>query len=709
MVNLYGELTPESGFRTGLASKKREKKEAPLMDINAPASELKNIGPHRLALLRRMGIRDVLDIIEHFPKDYEDRTKIVEPSEAASGEFNAVKARVAKPAENAPSNGKIVTSLALSGEDGALSAIWINQPYLSRQFRRGETYIFGGRVEEFFGKKTMRAPDFEKCSSKPLLSFGRITPVYPVTAGISQKMMRGFIKTALDGVRGGIVDRVPERTRLKYGLCEKESAVFGVHFPKSAREFSEARARLAFEEMFVTMCALIKMKGELRSVSRFTCEKTDVSPFERRLGFSFTAAQRRALDEIEADMRSGYVMNRLVQGDVGSGKTAIMAAAAYIAVKNGGQAAIMAPTEVLARQHMKFFESAFAPLGINAVVLVGSLNRREKSQALSDIEDGSVQIIIGTHALIQPRVAFYALSLVITDEQHRFGVAQRAALANKGLSPHSLVMSATPIPRTLGLILYADMDISIIDEIPPGRVPISSYAVTSAYRRRVFAFIEKEARNGGQAYVICPAIDNEETQSVIRYADMARKLMPGLTVARLHGKMNAIDKNDVMARFARGEISVLVSTTVIEVGVNAPNATVALIENAERFGLSQLHQLRGRVGRGQKKSYCVLITDSESETTKRRVKAFTDTTDGFAISELDLDLRGPGDFFGVKQHGLPEFKIVNLYRDISALKIAQEAAKDTLDRDPRLILEENAALAQAVERFLKRAETAAVL
>jgi ATP-dependent DNA helicase RecG len=664
----------------------------------------KNVGPQRFALLKRLGIYTIGDIIGHFPRDYEDRTKIVQPSESVTDAFNVVAGKITEQAINSVSKGRIITTLTIRDKSGAIEAIWFNQPYLNRVFRRGESYVFGGRVEESRGKRVMLAPDFERTKGAPSLSFGRIIPIYPATAGVSQKLLRGLIKTALDETRGKIPDIMPVSVVGEFELRPKERAVFDIHFPTSKEDFSAARERLVFEEIFVARTALLKMKSELRSVSNFVCRDTDAAPLLKNMGFTLTNAQTRAINEISDDLRSGYAMNRLAQGDVGSGKTAVMAVAAYIAVKNGGQAAIMAPTEVLARQHGAYFAALFEPLGIKTATLTGSANPREKAKILAETEDGANDIIIGTHALIQRRVVFHALSLVVTDEQHRFGVRQRAALANKGFSPHALVMSATPIPRTLGLILYGDMDVSVIDEIPPGRAPISTYAVTSAYRRRIFAFIANETRAGRQAYIICPAIDAETEQSVVRYIETAREAMGGVKIACLHGKMSATEKNSVMTGFADNDISVLVATTVIEVGVNVPNATIMAIEDAERFGLAQLHQLRGRVGRGREKSYCVLITDSASETTERRVKALTDTADGFAISELDLELRGPGDFFGVRQHGLPEFKIANLYRDMPTLKRAQTAADALIARDPYLALSENTALASAVARFFDKTD-----
>jgi len=493
-------------------------------------------------------------------------------------------------------------------------------------------------------------------------------------------------------------------------LCDRNFAVLNIHFPEDDDSFFIARRRLVFEELFVLQTSLLKMKASVnQGKTGLVIENTDAEKeIIKAIGFKLTNAQKKVIDEIKADFASGKVMNRLVQGDVGSGKTAVALITAFISIKEGFQSALMAPTEVLAKQHYYSFKSVFEQFGIKVVFLSGTMKKKEKTEALNAIENGNAQMIIGTHAVIQKGVVFKRLGFVVTDEQHRFGVNQRIMLSQKGDNPHVLVMTATPIPRTLALILYVDLDISIIDELPPGRHEIETRAVSTSYHKRIYTFIKKEIDKGRQAYVVCPSIEESEkreTEAVIEYA---QKLMDdefkNYKVAVLHGKMKNDEKQIVMEDFSKGCIDVLVSTTVIEVGVNVPNATIMLIENSEMFGLSQLHQLRGRVGRGSQQSYCILVSDSKNKVTVERMKVMQKTSDGFVISETDLNLRGPGEFFGTRQHGLPMLKIANLYKDIDILKEAQVAAAKIIEKDSDLKLDENSLFKEKIQLFFENSE-----
>ena len=718
------------------------------MDI----AKLVGIGAKRAQTLRAMGINTVMDLINFFPRDYDDRSQIKTVEELIPGAVNTIRGAL----EDEPENinpprralGKrplTITRAVLKDATGRLDLVWFNQPYLKKYFRVGQEYIFTGRVRlDFKNRLQMESPDYEPCGETQL-SGGRIVPVYTTPKGFSQKTFRALIFQAL-GVCGkqedGLLskDNLPLQIRQAYQLCDRKTALFNIHFPGGIGEqlaetttkakalehitgsepgqtFMAARRRLVFEELFFMQMALFALKDANTEAAGVRLTNTDYTPFIDSLPFTPTNAQLNVLAEINGDFKCGVRMNRLIQGDVGSGKTVVAMTAAYLAIINGYQAAIMAPTDVLAQQHYKDFGNYFEPHGIKTVLLTGSLTAKARREALAEISSTPAIMIVGTHALIQPGVEFARLGLVITDEQHRFGVNQRFQLSKKGEHnsvchvpsgpisrpdkfsvgcktqpteinetkaplPHTLVMTATPIPRTMALILYGDLDISIIDELPPGRQAIKTYCVDSRYRERVHEFIRKEAEAGRQAYIICPAIEDtageNETASALRNVlDYTRELsaaLPGLAIACLHGRMKPAEKQEIMDDFKTGKTHALVSTTVIEVGVHVANATLMIIENAERFGLSQLHQLRGRVGRGTAQSYCVLITDAKNQITKARMKAMTETTDGFRLAELDLEQRGAGDFFGTRQHGLPDFSIANLYRDMDILKLAQSAA-----------------------------------
>lgn len=657
------------------------------MEKNSPITELKNIGEQRAKKLNRMDIFTIEDLLEHYPRDYKDRSRIVSICDLEENEENTFIARVKGEGTTGRHGRLTFTKVRVYDKTGEISLLWYNQPYMKTALQVGEAYLFTGKIQSKHKGREIVSPEYEKIGEN--FAGGSIVPVYPLVAGLSQKMLRGFLSEALSEVHGTLPEDLPMWIRQKYHLAERNFSVQNIHFPHTEEAFYDARRRLVFEEFFLLQTALFSLRQDLLcSYEGVKLEKEEALSFgEGRLPFTLTNAQKRVLMEIQKDMTSGKVMNRLVQGDVGSGKTAVAMLAAYWVIENGYQAVIMAPTEVLAEQHEKSFREMMEPLGISVVLLSGSLKAKEKRERLAQIADGSAKMIVGTHAVIQKGVEFDNLGLVITDEQHRFGVRQRGALGEKGNHPHTLVMTATPIPRTLALILYGDLDISVIDQLPPGRKKIDTLAVNSSYHQRIYAFLQKQVEAGRQAYVICPMIEENEkleVEDVLSYTEKLQGELPDCRISCVHGKMKAQEKQEIMEQFSKGEIHILVSTTVIEVGINVPNATVMLIENAERFGLAQLHQLRGRVGRGAEQSYCILVSDSKTKIAKERMRTMTKTTDGFLISETDLKLRGPGEFFGTKQHGLPEMKIANLYRDTGILKEAQQAAEELLEKDRRL-------------------------
>jgi len=650
-------------------------------------SAIKGIGVTRAASLRKLGINSVEELIGHFPRTYQDRGDVIPIAELEIDEVNSVKAVVAATKLSRPGNKVMVRTELVCQSDGVrqgdgslgtllpsgiLEAVWFNMPYMKNAFKSGVPYLFIGKVISRLGKLQMVSPEYEPFAPDA----PRIVPLYHATAGLSQKMLRKFVKAALEIC--GAAETLDEQIISNYGLCSREYAVRNIHFPENDEAFFRARRRLVFEELLTVQLRLRRLKKRAAQQAGVVVEDVEFAPVRGLFSFAPTEAQDKVIREIMGDMSDGFRMNRLVQGDVGSGKTLIAMLAAYAVIKNGGQAALMAPTDVLAAQHYRSF-TVLEKLGIRVAFLSGSLSRRERMFVLEDIKIGRAQMIIGTHALIQSGVEFYNAGLMITDEQHRFGVRSRENLAKKGAA-HVLVMTATPIPRSLALILYGDMDISIVDSLPLGRTKVDTYAITTAHRDRLYTFIKAQIDEGRQAYVICPTIENSEAletlESVTAMAKSLTDVFSEYQVACMHGKVNPEQRDEIMTAFSEGKIDILVSTTVVEVGVNVPNATIIAVENAERFGLAQLHQLRGRVGRGEHKSYCILITDSKSKICRERLDAMKNSNDGFYISELDLKLRGGGDFFGTRQHGLPEFKIANLYQDMDILKEAQAAAEE---------------------------------
>ncbi len=660
-----------------------------MAELTTDVRRIRGIGEQRAKALARLNIRTLGDLIACFPRRYEDRTGMKRIRDLQPGETGCVAAMAADaPRVSHIRKGMDLVKLRAVDDSGALDVTFFNQTWLKDALRQGETYVFYGRMEGNGTRRQMAAPVVEPLGRGELT--GRIVPIYPLTAGVSQLILSRSIRQGLDACEDILPDALPDDVRIAHGLCRIGYAYENIHFPESAEALDLARRRLAFEELFFFTIGLRRLRSGREAAEVPPCRDVDMEAFYKALPFTLTDAQRRCVEEALADMRSGRAMSRLVQGDVGSGKTMVAAACVYFMVKNGRQAALMAPTEVLARQHYEGLAPLMERLGVRSVLLTGAMSAREKRAAAARLEAGEADFAVGTHALISQGVQYADLGLVVTDEQHRFGVGQRAALAAKGASPHTLVMSATPIPRTLALILYGDLDVSVIDRLPPGRQPIDTFAVSGGYHERLYRFIRKLVGEGRQAYIVCPMVEEndelpDERKAVTAYAKQLRDgPLSGLRVSCVHGKMKPREKDAVMTAFAEGKSDVLVATTVIEVGVDVPNAAVMVVENAERYGLSQLHQLRGRVGRGSHKSYCVLVSDNHGEETRARLKVLTKTSDGFQIAEEDLRLRGPGDFFGLRQHGLPGLKVADLGCDAALLREAQAAADGLLARDPDL-------------------------
>ena len=680
-----------------------------MADLTTDIRYIKGIGEQRAKALNKLGITTLRDLISWFPRKYDDRRQARRIADLVPGESACVAAMIAaEPKVSHIRKGMDLIKVRAVDETGVLDITFFNQTWLKSQLIQGETYIFYGKAEGNLLRKTMASPIVEREGRGEFT--GRIVPIYPLTAGVSQLILSRSIRQGLDACADILPDALPDQVRQDHHLCRIGYAYENIHFPEDETALDLARRRLAFEELFFFTIGLQRLRSRRETVRVEPCGNVDMAEFYHALPFTLTEAQRRCVEEALGDMRSGQPMNRLCQGDVGSGKTMVAAACVYFMVKNGRQAALMAPTEILAQQHYNGLAPLLENMGIRCALLTGSTKAAVKRSIAAQLAAGEIDFAIGTHALITEGVAYADLGLVVTDEQHRFGVAQRAALAAKGQHPHTLVMSATPIPRTLALILYGDLDVSVIDQLPPGRQPIETYAVPGSYHPRVYNFIRKLVAEGRQAYIVCPMVEEndelpDERKAVTAYAQkLQAEVFPDLKVAFVHGKMKAKEKDAVMVAFAAHETDILVSTTVIEVGVDVPNAAVMVIENAERFGLSQLHQLRGRVGRGKHQSYCILISDNQNEETKQRLKVMTKTADGFKIAEEDLRLRGPGDFFGERQHGLPGLRIADIGCDTQLLKEAQQAAEELLARDPDL-RDHPAAAERVAELFTQASDT----
>ena len=650
--------------------------------LSDPVTMLKGVGEVRAKQLAQLNIFTLRDLICHFPRGYEDRTKLV-PIEKLEPDVPACfRAMVMNtPRTSHIRKGLDLTKVQVADSTGRLNVTFFNSRFAAQQLEYGREYIFYGAVSGDFIGYSMTNPVFEAPESQPVTT-RRILPIYPLTAGLTNAALLRLVQQAL-AVCAPPEEILPAEVREKYGILPAERAYFAIHEPNSMAEAELAKKRMIFEEFFVFSAGLALMRAARKEKKTEPYTDFDMAPFYDSLPFTLTGAQSRAVGEILEDFRRGIPMNRLVQGDVGSGKTMVAAAAAYCAARNSAQTALMAPTEILAEQHFASLSALFVPLGVSVALLTGSQTAKQKKDVRERIAAGEVQVVIGTHALLSESTRFDNLGLVITDEQHRFGVGQRSRLSAKGEDPHLLVMSATPIPRTLALILYGDLDVSILDELPPGREPVDTFLVGESYRPRINAFIRKQVAEGHQCFVVCPAVEENEELGIKAASVWAETLQqtvfPDLRIALLHGQMKGAEKEAAMASFARGEADVMVATTVIEVGVDVPNATLMVIEDADRFGLSQLHQLRGRVGRGKAKSYCILTTHNRNPETLQRLKALCRTTDGFKIAEEDLRLRGPGDFFGSRQSGLPAFRVADLGCDLAAMKDAQQASADWID------------------------------
>ena len=674
--------------------------------LNTPLTEFPGVGEVRAKKLEKLGLVRCADLISYFPRDYEDRRQVYSIRSAPLGQKVCISAMAAEhPRLSRIRKGLDLVKLKVVDQAGALHITFFNQGYVERALRAGEEYIFYGVVEEQGSRRTMVNPIFERVGKQNFT--GCIVPVYPLTAGITNHLLCTLTQQAVAACAQDMPETLPRGVRLDHELAQAEFSYRNIHFPESFQALELARRRLTFEELFYLSAGLAMLKGRRGDVLGCAIPSRPMEEFLARLPFPLTGAQRRVMEEISRDMASGRPMNRLVQGDVGSGKTVVAAYAAWLAAGAGYQSALMAPTEVLAEQHFRSLSALLEPAGVRVGLLTGSLTPAGKKKVRQALAAGEIDLIIGTHALLSQGVEFARLGLMVADEQHRFGVAQRAALAAKGDSPHVLVMSATPIPRTLALIIYGDLDVSVIDELPPGRTPVETYVVREDKRARMYNFVRRLVGEGRQVYIICPAVEENtegtmqnvewegdgpalDLKAVTTYAKkLQTEVFPDLRVDFLHGKMKPREKEAVMAAFAAGETQVLVSTTVIEVGVDVPNAALIIIENAERFGLSQLHQLRGRVGRGKHQSYCVLITNTRSVEAMQRLRTLASTADGFKISEEDLKLRGPGDFFGSRQHGLPQMKLADLAGDMRLLSEAQESARRLLMADPTLSQPEN--------------------
>ena len=732
------------------------------MELNTPLTALPGVGPARARSLEKLGLRTVGDLLGYYPRDYEDRTKRYAIAQAPADTPVCVSGMVAEtPRLSRIRKGLELTRVKVVDDSAAMTLTFFNQSYVRDALVPGQEYIFYGRVEGGRGGRQMTNPVFEREDRARFT--GRILPVYPLTAGVSNNLLAGLAQRAVEECACQVAETLPADLLEAHDLAPAEFSCRSIHFPQDFDALARAKRRLVFEELFTLSAGLALLRQRRSGGEGPAFPACDPADFYALLPFAPTEAQRRTISECAADLTSGRPMNRLVQGDVGSGKTAVAAACAWMAFRSGWQAAMMAPTEILAEQHCRSLSALLAPAGMRVGLLTGSMRAGEKKRVYAALEAGEIDFVVGTHALLSGPVAFRRLGLVVADEQHRFGVEQRAALAAKAntpdcppeagrrlcgegrgdsvppaangmdgvpaaacrcgeveqraalaakgekkIRPHVLVMSATPIPRTLALIIYGDLDVSVIDQLPPGRLPVKTVLVGESKRQRMYGFVREQIRQGRQAYIVCPAIETDpesadaDLKRVVEYAEgLQKQVFPDLRVGLVHGRMKAKDKEAAMAAFARGETHILVSTTVVEVGVDVANATLMIVENADRYGLSQLHQLRGRVGRGKHQSWCVLVSDNRSPETRARLKVLVNTADGFRIAEEDLKLRGPGDFFGRRQHGLPALRMADLNTDTRVLKEARDAAASLLSADPDLSRPEHRPLLEKVRRLFE--------
>lgn len=671
-----------------------------MLDLNSSIQYIKGVGEKKAGLFHKLGIFSVRDLIEHYPRTYEDRSDKKTVLQCESGSVACIEATmITQVKEHFVRKGMTLYKCDFTDGHTVIHVTLFNNKYLAAALKLYGSYILYGKIERTLTSASMASPEIEKAENSDA-----IRPVYHATGRLNSKAIEKVIKTALEN-SDRFEETLPAEIRLEYKLVSLDFAIRQIHFPQDRESLEKARDRLIFEELLALQLGLLKLKGRRKVRTKAVLKADHTDAFLKLLPFKPTGAQERAMRECCADMESGYPMNRLLQGDVGSGKTAVAAGIIYTAVKNGYQCALMAPTEILAAQHAETLLEMLGSAGIKTDLLTGSTSKKEKRRIKEALIDGETDLVIGTHALIQNDVEFKNLGLVITDEQHRFGVNQRTNLAMKGEEVHTLVMSATPIPRTLALMIYGDLDISVLDELPPGRQTVRTDVVDSRYHKRIYTFIKKQIAAGNQAYIVCPLVEEGENTDMIsaeKYAEeLANGDFKGINIGLLHGKMKPAQKENVMRAFADGDIKLLVATTVIEVGVDVPAATVMVIENAERFGLSQLHQLRGRVGRGKAQSYCILVSDNKSDTAMQRLKTMKKYSDGFKIADEDLKLRGPGDFFGNRQHGLPDLKIADMLEDMETLKKCRQCADRILAEDFNLDLPKYKALANRISDLFR--------
>ena len=672
-----------------------------MLDLYKDVQYVKGIGPKKADKLNKLGIFTLKDLLYYFPRQFEDRNNLKKIAQLEDGEKVTIKAVISSINTFSPKEGMTLTKIDVKDETGSAKLVFFNKSYIKNTFRPGDSILVFGKVKKKFNNLELTSCQLEYLTNSPKNTC-RFMPVYQLTYGVTNKEIMSIIRTVLEDKELIIQEYMPQRIIEKYRLCSIDFAVRNIHSPSSKESLKIALYRIVFEELLILQLGLFVFKSGRNKEDGIKFETSkDLKKIISALPFKLTKAQNRALDEIIQDMNLEKIMNRLVQGDVGSGKTVVALLALANCVLNGYQGALMAPTEILAWQHYISLTESLKDFGINVGLLIGSLTKKQKDTVLEQIKNNEIDILIGTHALIEDKVEFNNIGLVITDEQHRFGVMQRSKLSLKGANPDILVMTATPIPRTLALILYGDLDISIIDELPPGRQPIETIAIEKSKRDRAYNnLVRREVESGRQVYIVCPLVEESEAIEAKSAVELVEELRAeyfhDLRLGLLHGKMKSSEKDEVMRLFKDKEIDILVSTTVIEVGVNVPNATLMIIENAERFGLAQLHQLRGRVGRGSHKSYCVLIYDSKTDVCRQRMAIMEETNDGFKISEKDLEIRGPGEFFGTRQHGLPELKVANLFKHIKILKLAQQEARYILGEDNNLQLKENMALKKEI-------------
>jgi ATP-dependent DNA helicase RecG len=693
--------TARISAKEDLADKARSASGIRLLD---PVQFLKGVGPRAASLLGKIGVLTAGDLLFHLPRRWEDRRCIKSIAEAVDGATETLTGTLGPIEDRRIRAGLVITKSILYDDTATLVLTWFNQPYLKRQLRAGLRLIVTGKVKRAFGSIEMTAPELEVIGEDDTLSAGRIVPFYPSTENVSQRYLRKLARAALDGCADLVVDSIPERLRKAKRLLPIQESLRQIHFPDSFEALRDARRRLIYEDLFIVQLGLGLKRRErevLKKGASFIVPPRYLEVFEQSLPYKLTGAQKRVIGEIVRGMTSPAPMHRLVQGDVGSGKTVVAAFALYAAVQCGYQGAIMAPTEILAHQHFRKFREILEPLDVSVGLLTGSLRKKAREKIHEGLKSGTLSILVGTHAVIQESVTFRNLGFAVVDEQHKFGVMQRTTLREKGSNPDLLVMTATPIPRTLALTLYGDLEISVIDELPPGRQVIKSYWARWSQRERVYNFIRKEVAEGRQAYVVCPLVEESDKLKVSAAVEEAETLrsqvFPDLRVGLLHGRMRAEEKEQVMRDFLEKRYEILISTTVIEVGVDVPNATLMLVQNAERFGLSQLHQLRGRVGRGAQQSYCIFLSDPGTEEGVRRMKVIAGTSDGFRIAQEDLELRGAGEFYGTRQSGMADFLIADLIRDHAVLEEAKVDVDRLLASDPFLMKEEHRRLRRRLE------------